>query len=71
MPLFDWQATSARDITGPHFWIFWALLTPMSVGMVIFIYYVQWIQERTERASSLESSGEHPLPGDDIRVVGV
>ncbi|KAM7191238.1 hypothetical protein V8F20_009416 [Naviculisporaceae sp. PSN 640] len=31
MPVFDWHASSISEMTGRHFWIWWAVMIPLSV----------------------------------------
>ncbi|KAL2810541.1 hypothetical protein BJX63DRAFT_423005 [Aspergillus granulosus] len=40
MPFFNWETDKPGNVTGPHFWVFWAVTVPLTV--VIMIGVVMW-----------------------------
>lgn len=51
MPVFDWQASSVSEMTGRHFWIWWAVMIPLSV--VTLATVVLWGRLRAKRGEIL------------------
>jgi hypothetical protein len=47
MPIFDWEAESASEIIGKYFWVWWAVMVPLSLLTVTVT--VLWIRLKIGR----------------------
>jgi hypothetical protein len=54
MPIFDWGATSSAGFVRQRFWLWWAVMIPMSLVTVVITYL--WIQFRIGRHGTTLSS---------------
>ncbi|KAK4451038.1 hypothetical protein QBC34DRAFT_437022 [Podospora aff. communis PSN243] len=56
MPVFNWQAASVSEMTGQHFWIWWAVMIPLSVMTLATV--VLWGRMRAKRGFEWSNGGE-------------
>lgn len=53
MPLFNWQASTEREIAGPYFWMYWAITIPLTLlvlgSWAIWIHFKQKKQAKEDK----------------------
>jgi len=47
MPLFNWQASTELEITGPYFWVYWAVAIPLT--LLVLGSWGVWIRTKLKK----------------------
>jgi hypothetical protein len=51
MPFFNWNAPTAAEVVGNHFWVYWAVTGPLTLFTVVLVG--MWVMVRNSKPSLL------------------
>ncbi|KAK3934432.1 hypothetical protein QBC46DRAFT_399813 [Diplogelasinospora grovesii] len=57
MPLFDWTAPRISEVTGSYFWLYWAIVAPLTLLVMGFVGAYIWYQSRRNEQADRRARG--------------